>query len=67
LNNIREFELVLQALRAESGFDEKAFVGYFLGAVLAMLTDFQFEQAIHTAHQLRAQHPPRQGEGREQK
>jgi len=58
LNNIREFELVLQALRAESGFDEKAFVGYFFGAVLAMLTDFQFEQALHTAHQLRASQRP---------
>lgn len=55
MNKILQFERVLQALRVEADFDEKTFVGYFLGAVLAMLTDFQFEQAIKTAHQMRNQ------------
>lgn len=55
MNRILQFERVLQALRAEASFDEKTFVGYFLGAVLAMITDAQFEDAVKTAHQLRAQ------------
>lgn len=55
MNKILQFERVLQALRVESDFDEKTFVGYFLGAVLAMITDVQFEQAITTAHRLRSQ------------